>query len=109
MNKPLPDNSVYPLRTLRDIFELPTHEHMERCLDELKKVMLTSRATADLMMAFAKKEGANTALAKIQWPEVMEWKDDGLGELGCDIKSPNNETILSTRIKKKDDGSNKAN
>lgn len=102
------DGSVYPLRTLRDIFELPSHEHMERCLDELKKVMLTSRATADLMMGLAVDKGMDPAPAKIAWPEVLEWKDDGLGELGCDFVAPDDTRLLSMRIRKADSSPNSA-
>lgn len=109
-------STTYPLRTLRDIFELPSHEHMERCLGELSKIMLTARATADLLVASAKANGAviPDGAKVIEWPEVLDWIDDGKGELGCDFVSeagtrllsveivPASEVIAATRRKRRD-------
>ncbi len=97
-----PDGTVYPLRTLQDIFNLPSHAHMERCLGETVKLMLTSRATADLMIGLAEHSGA-PAGHKMQWPEVLEWKDDGLGEIGADFIGKDGAKILSMNITKEGD------
>ncbi len=93
--------SVYPLRTLRDIFELPTYEHMERCLDELKTVMLQARATNDLFAGLMEHQGKPMPEGKcFLWPEVLEWNDDGRREIGADYVGPDGKTILSMRTVK---------
>jgi hypothetical protein len=94
-----PDGTVYPLRTIADIFNLPTHGHMERCLAELQKIMLPARATADLMTGIAESQGLPKDSCKIVWPDVLEWIDDGKGELGCDFNA-GDENLMSLRITK---------
>lgn len=93
--------SVYPLRTLRDIFELPSYEHMERCLDELKIVMLQARATNDLFAGLMEHQGKPMPEGKcFLWPEVLEWNDDGKREIGADYVGPDGKTLLSMRTVK---------
>lgn len=97
----LATGSVYPLRTLRDIFELPSYEHMERCFDELKKVMLQARATNDLFAGLMEHQGKPMPNGKcFLWPEVLEWKDDGKGEIGADYVGPDGKPFLSMRTVK---------
>lgn len=93
--------SVFPLRTLRDIFELPSYEHMERCLDELKTVMLQARATNDLFAGLMKHQGKPVPGDKcFAWPDVLEWKDDGKGDLGADYVGLDGKPFLSMRTVK---------
>ena len=95
------DGSVFPLRTLRDIFELPSYEHMERCLDELKTVMLQARATNDLFAGLMEHQGKPMPDGKcFLWPEVLEWNDDGKGEIGADYVGPDGKPFLSMRTVK---------
>ena len=90
--------SVYPLRTLRDIFELPSYEHMERCFDELKTVMLQARATNDLFAGLLEHQGKPMPEGKcFLWPEVLEWSDDGKREISADYVGPDGKTLLSMR------------
>lgn len=93
--------SVYQLRTLRDIFELPSYEHMERCLDELKTVMLQARATNDLFAGVMEHQGHAMPEGKcFMWPEVLEWNDDGKGEIGADYVGPDGKPFLTMRTVK---------
>jgi hypothetical protein len=93
--------SVFPLRTLRDIFELPSYEHMERCMDELKTVMLQARATNDLFAGMMKHQGKPMPDGKcFLWPEVLEWNDDGKREIGADYIGPDGKPFLSMRTVK---------
>ena len=98
------DGKTYPLRTLRDIFELPSYEHMERCMDELKNVMLQARATNDLFAGLLEQQGVPVKDGKcFIWPEVMDWDDDGKGEIGSDYLGPDGEPLLSIRTVKATD------
>lgn len=97
-----PDGTTYPIRSLRDIFELPSYEHMERCLAETAKVLLHARATVDMLTDVAANMGIKHDGPVAEFPEVLNWIDDGNGELGVDFKMPNGDVLLSTRITKKD-------
>lgn len=95
------DGSVYPLRTLKDIFELPSYEHMERCLDELKTVMLQARATNDLFAGLMEHQGKPMPGGKcFAWPDVLDWKDDGKREIGADYVTADGKPFLSMRTVK---------
>lgn len=97
----VPLGSVYPLRTLKDIFELPSYEHMERCLDELKTVMLQARATNDLFAGMMEHQGKPMPGGKcFEWPDVLDWNDDGKGEIGADYVGPDGKTLLTVRTVK---------
>lgn len=93
--------SVFPLRTLRDIFELPSYEHMERCFDELKTVMLQARATNDLFAGLMENQGNPMPDGTcFLWPEVLEWYDDGKREIGADYVGHDGKPLLSMRTVK---------
>jgi hypothetical protein len=91
--------SVFPLTTLRDVFNLPTIEQMETCLDELKECMMQARATNDFMVAAVNAKGHNVKKA-LEWPEVLEWKDDGKGEVGTAYAGPDGKELFSMSIKR---------
>ena len=98
----IPDGKTYPIRTLRDIFELPTYEHMETCLKELSKIMLQARATNDLFAAVIESNGVKVKDgACFKWPEVTEWEDDGKGEVGADYLDHEGKPVLTMRTVKK--------
>lgn len=102
-----PDGRIYPLRTLRDIFELPSYEHIERCIDELKIVILQARATNDFLAAISEHKGNPLPNGKcFMWPEVLEWNDDGKSELGSDYVDQDGKSIMSMRIVKSDNKDN---
>lgn len=59
---------VYKIRTLRDIFDLPTSEEVQNCLRAVGEAMVKAKVI-------------NTALNKefrigAKWPDVTEWIDD---------------------------------
>lgn len=93
-----PDGKVYPLRTLHDIFNLPSYEHMERCLAELPKVMLQARAAADLLVGLAEAKGVPCGDLKFGWPESLPWMDDGKGEIGSVFKGTDGAEILEVNV-----------
>jgi len=90
-------SQVFPLTTLRDIYNLPTFEQMVVCLDELKDCMMQARATNDLMVALVAEKGIAVEKA-FEWPEVLEWKDDGKGEVGTAYAGPDGKEIFSMKV-----------
>ena len=73
----MPDQpTVYQIATLRDIFELPTYQHMERCLEEITRGMLQARATCDLLNMVAEDTGQKNP-APFVWTGSCSWTDDG--------------------------------
>lgn len=75
-------SNKYQIKTLRDIFTLPTQEQMETCLDELGRAMRQARAMNDMVVDLVKSLGVeNVPAFAVDWPEVSEWIDDGKGRV----------------------------
>jgi len=74
-----PTGTVYPIATLRDIFNLPTREQMETCLRELSEAMLQARTVSDATIATIEAMGGGSFPQAFDWPEVTRWTDDGKG------------------------------
>jgi hypothetical protein len=87
--KSKPTGKTYEIRTLQDIYMLPTHDAMERCLKELGEMMASARAYAELLtataQALAEKDGKKIPDSLWGWPETAKWTDDG-GIVGSEIK-----------------------
>lgn len=99
-------NNKFQIKTLRDIFSLPTYEQTEKCLEELSKAMLHARATSDLIASLAKDKGILLVDGRaFEWPEYTEWTDDEKGEIGADFVAQDGTAIMSTRITKSDSAS----
>ena len=100
---------TFKIKTLQDIFSLPDADMMERCLKELTGIMISTRATADLLKHCAehaaKQSGKEVKLPPdcIQWPEFCDWTDDG-GLVGSRIGfvAPNGEKLMELRVEKSD-------
>jgi hypothetical protein len=91
----------FPLRTLQDIYNLPSYEHMERCFDELKTLMLQARATNDMFVELAGLLGEPLPEGRaVAWPEVIDWTDDGKGQMDIDYVGPDGEIALSMHTRK---------
>jgi hypothetical protein len=78
MSSPNP-GTVYPISTLRDIFNLPTREQMETCLREITEGMLQARNVSDAAVAMVQAMGGDSFPRAFEWPEVTPWTDDGKG------------------------------
>lgn len=86
---PKPPFVTYEIRTLADIFKLPTPDAMERCLNELSEMMVSSRAYSEMIVACAKdvaeRDGRTfPADTGFTWPASVKWTDDG-GIVGSEI------------------------
>ena len=90
---------TYPIRTLQDIWELPSYEHMERCFYDTTRAMLQARATNDLFVGLAQADGKDVKKA-FMWPETMQWVDDGKNEIHTSYHGPDGKTFLEMRTTK---------
>lgn len=73
---------TYEIRTLADIFYLPTAKQMETALAEFTAGMRDNRRAADAMIHIAALAGKKFTLREaVQFPEVTTWIDDGKGEV----------------------------
>jgi len=95
----------YIIRHLRDIYDLPTDEMVERCCRELSALMLIMRRTAALMEACAdaeaKEKGEEPLPAvKWTWPDETVWTDDNGGESKIHFKVLGSE-ILTVAVRHK--------
>ncbi len=99
-NKP----KEYIIRSLQDIYELPTAEMMERCMKELAASMKTLRASIDLMNAvaqdMAKADGKSFAPITCSWPDQAVWRDDNGGTSKLHLRM-GNEDLMTIGLKHK--------
>lgn len=77
-----PTGQKFHIRTLQDIFNLPTADMMSRCLRELGEMMVSTRAYSELLGDVARDLAAKDGKTlhkgcAFKWPEVTEWNDDG--------------------------------
>ena len=84
--------TTYQISTLKDIFELPTFDQMNDCLKELSAIMVSARAMNDLMIGIVASKGEAIEKA-IEWPETLEWIDDGKGDIGIKLMDSIGEII----------------
>jgi hypothetical protein len=99
------DYPTYKIKTLQDIFNLPTYEAVEQCLSDMTKAMLHAKAMDGLFTAtvnhLAEKDGKAGNLKKaFEWPEFSEWIDDNKGDVDCNYKGPDGEVLFKTKITK---------
>ena len=95
----------YTIRSLRDIYELPTDEMMERCCKELSALMLITRRTTALLTAtaevIAQEEGKPPLPAvTFEWPDETVWTDDNGGESKIQLRIADKE-ILTVAVRHK--------
>jgi hypothetical protein len=81
----------YKIRTLKDIFDLPSFDVMKRCLRELTAVMLSTRGIAELyagvVRGVAKKVGEKIPDGlQHKWPDEVTWRDDDCGTSTINFK-----------------------
>jgi len=95
-----PDEKTYVLKTIADIFSLPSTDHIERCMDEMKKIIIAAKATEELACAIADATGIPEEQAKFIWPESFEWIDDGKGELGFVCEDTEGKKLFEMAITK---------
>lgn len=98
-----PTGKTYEITTLRDIFNLPTIEAMETCLDETKRVMMQLRATLDMVREIARLQGIDGSVAEAEFPEPLRWIDDGKGESTINFKA-GGENVLTIKTSKRKGG-----
>jgi DNA polymerase II large subunit len=99
-----PDGTVYPISTLEDIYKLPSYDHMDRCLTELRKVLLETRAHSDAFARILTDKGVSAPYDQvIQWPENIDWEDDGKGEIDLEFIAPDSTLTVSIRSDKSKD------
>lgn len=91
-----PDGKTYPIRTLADIFALPSVDHIDRCLSEFRTLMMSARGTLDLLSAIAASKGAD--VAGFSMPETLDWTDDG--KIGGAQFIADGQEFMSIRIEK---------
>ncbi len=87
----------YEIRTLKDIFELPTMRAMQACLNELPQLMIQARASNDMIVELMNAQGLD-AKSAIEWPDAVGWTDDGKGDIEMHLNHEG-ETLMSIKTK----------
>lgn len=94
----MPDNKTYPITTLRDVFDLPTVEQIELCMDELKLLLVGAKNAETKLIADLKLLTDGVPDKIFVWPETTDWIDDGLGENRFAIKFPDLDEPLEVNV-----------
>jgi len=92
-----PSSQVFPLSTLGDIFNLPTREQMVLCLNEMAETMIQARVTHDLMKTLMHETVIPVSEKPFEWPKVINWVDDGKGEIKTRYLSPDGKEIFTMK------------
>jgi len=93
-----PTNNTYEIRTLRDIYNLPTIEQVEVCAKELTEFLLMTRKMNDVLNEMAKVAGITIPDGRqaVEFPEVAKWIDDGKGSLTAKFVSEDKQEPILT-------------
>jgi len=85
-------NKTYQIKTLSDIWNLPSIREMEACLSEIAAAMLYARMIEEKARELMIKDGASRedalAASSAIWPVAINWEDDGKGEVGVKFSDP---------------------
>jgi hypothetical protein len=93
-----PSSQIFPLSTLGDIFNLPTREQMVLCLKEVAETMIQARATHDLITTLMHETVIPVSGKPFEWPKVINWVDDGKGEIETRYLTPDGKEIFSMKV-----------
>lgn len=85
-------NNRYPIKTLADIYNLPTIEQVGTCLREMSAAMLASREADDQIVQSLREGGVDFQGRALDWPESTDWVDDGSGQVGFSIRDEDGNT-----------------
>ena len=84
MSKP----QSYTIRTLADIYNLPTLEQVQTAAYEMAEVIISARLKNDLMAALIESQGTAIPNGRaFAFPESVEWIDDGKGEVNLKLNN----------------------
>lgn len=91
----------YQLKTLKDVFDKVPANKIVECMNELAVAMVQAKAMQGLFDVVSENK-----VAKSDWPENVEWIDDGKNEIELSYRnSDDNDEILrvETKLSKRDD------
>lgn len=92
----------YIIRTLADIYNLPTLEQVQTAAYEMAEVIISARLKNDLMAAFIQAQGTDVPNGRaFAFPESVEWIDDGKGEVGLELRNLDGAKIAEVSWKMK--------
>jgi hypothetical protein len=86
---------VFPISTLRDIFNLPTRSQMETCLREMSEGMVQARIASDTIVEAMLAAGVTDITRAVEWPEVANWTDDGKGDVTTRFGGPDKVPVFT--------------
>jgi hypothetical protein len=89
--------ATYQIRTLQDIFNLPSFKEVELCLEEIRQIMVRAKCTNDALVALLRSNGHECERA-IEWPEVIDWVDDGKSNMEFTVNDQDGVEIFTTKV-----------
>lgn len=72
---------TYTIRTLADIYNLPTFEQVKTAAAEMAEIIISARLKNDLIAELAKQRCVEVPNGMaFKFPDSIDWIDDGKGE-----------------------------
>ena len=83
-------NKTYKFSNFEELYRAVPADRIEECMYELCQMLITARQVEDLIVETARASGEPFELSKpvMAFPAVLEWIDDGKGELDLTLTDP---------------------
>ncbi len=90
-------NETYKIRTLRDIYELPTTEHIIDCMGSIVAAMLEAKEVEYKIIDAYEEATGETLEQAIIWPDETEWVNDGECKTHNTYRFPFGDVTITTK------------
>jgi len=82
--------NTYRISSLKDVFDLPSIEHIKNCMEELTMLMVQVKALKQMADAIGQAQGVESGM---EWPQYVDWLDDGIKEATVVVTSEGEEVL----------------
>lgn len=90
----------YTIRTLADIYNLPTFEQVKTAAVEMAEMIISTRMKNDLIAEIAKANGMEVQNGMaMKFPDSIEWIDDGKGEVRLELREHDGTNVAELKWK----------
>lgn len=101
-----PTHKTYRFRTFQELVDVVPPERIRDCMTELTTILTVTANTTVALYALAKDlhgKEVPEADRRLVLPEVLEWIDDGKGELRADFSTMDGQPVIELAVSKDGD------
>ncbi len=85
--------TVYRFKDFQELLDVVPAERFEDCVTEIAQMLCVCKTVNESTRAALAESGQVVEGPIFKLPDVLEWIDDGKGEIGCRINDPNGQRI----------------